>query len=92
MKNEVLLAVAEAYAKAATAQKAVSTYEQFILPQAKQQVEVSLAAYEAGRTDFLNLIDAQRMLKESQLAFYQAEADYAQGVSDLRRAVGGEIQ
>ncbi len=90
MKNEVLLAVAEAYAKAAAADQAVRTYEQFILPQAKQQVEVSLAAYEAGRVDFLNLIDAQRMLKESQLAFYQAEAGYEQGLSDLRRAVGAQ--
>ncbi len=92
MKNEVLLAVAEAYAKAAAAEQALNTYNQFILPQARQQVEVATAAYEAGREDFLNLIDAQRMLKEAQLAFYQARATYEQGLSDLQRAVGGGIQ
>jgi outer membrane protein TolC len=92
MKNEALLEVAEAYAKAASAEQALTTYEQFILPQAKQQVEVALAAYEAGRVDFLNLIDAQRMLKEAQLAFYRASADYEQGLSDLRRAVGGPLE
>ena len=91
LKNEVLLAVHEAHAKVAAADHAATTYEQSILPEARQQVEVALASYEAGRLDFLSLIDAERMLREAQIAYYKVKADREQGLSDLRLAVGSEI-
>jgi outer membrane protein TolC len=92
MKNEVLLAVHQAYAKVKSSEYAFDTYKHFILPQTEQQVEVALAAYEAGRTDFLDLIDAQRMLRDAQIAYYKIRADYDMGFSDLRLAVGGDFQ
>ena len=91
MKNEVLLAVHEAYATAASAQHGLLQYEQVILPQARQQVDVAFASYEAGRTDFLNLIDAQRMLKDAQMAYYKLKADYERGLSNLRLAIGRNL-
>lgn len=91
MKNEVLLAVHEAHSKVEAADYAVRMYELAILPQAKQQVEVALAAYEAGRSEFLELIDAQRMLREVQLTYYKAKAEHEMGLSDLRLAIGGTI-
>ncbi|MBI4342008.1 MAG: TolC family protein [Candidatus Omnitrophica bacterium] len=89
MKNEVLLAVHEAHSTVQAADYAVRMYELSILPQAKQQVEVALAGYEAGRSDFLELIDAQRMLRDVQLAYYKAKADHELGMSNLRLAIGG---
>jgi len=89
MKNEVWLSIHEAYSKVKTADHAVTTYEQSILPQAKQQAEVALASYEAGRSDLLSLIDAQRMLKDAQIAYYKFLANYELGLSDLRVAIGG---
>jgi outer membrane protein TolC len=91
LKNEVLLAVHEAYAKAKSAEHALTVYEQFTLPQARQQVEVALSAYEAGRSDFLDLIDAQRTLREIELAYYKAQAERELGLAALRLAVGGEL-
>lgn len=88
MQNEVWLAIHEADAKVSSAEHALRLYESSILPQAKQQVAVSLAGYEAGRTDFLTLIDAERTLKETQIAYYQTAAEYELGLSDLRLAVG----
>ncbi len=88
MKNEVRLAVHAAYAKAQSADYAVREYELAILPKAKQQVEVAMASYEAGRIDFLALIDAQRMLKDSQMAYYRVKGDQQIGLADLRLAVG----
>jgi outer membrane protein TolC len=89
-KNEVLLAVHEAHAKVTTAEHAVRTYDTLILPQSNQQVEIALAAYEAGREEFLSLIDAQRTLKNAQMAYYEVKADYEIGLADLRRAIGGD--
>lgn len=91
LKNEILLAIHEGYAKTKSAEHALTVYEQFTLPQAKQQVEVALAAYEAGRTDFLDLIDAQRMLKDIQLSYYKARAEHELGLASLRFAIGGEL-
>ena len=62
------------------------------MPQAKQQVEVTLAAYEAGRADFFLLIDAQRTLQETQIAYHALRADYERGLSDVRLAVGGKLE
>lgn len=91
MKNEVLLAVHEAASKVRSAHNAVRAYEGLILPQARQQVEVALSAYEAGRIEFLTLIDAQRTLKETLIAHYNALAKYELGLSDLRLAIGGTL-
>jgi outer membrane protein TolC len=91
MKNEALLKVHEAYSKIKSAENALNVYENSILPQAKQQVEVALASYEAGKKDFLNVVDAQRTLKNTQIEYYRAIADYQMGLSDLRLAVGGEF-
>ena len=91
MKNEVLLAVHEAYSKVQAADNAVRSYETFILPQARQQVDVALASYEGGRTDFLSLLDAQRTLRDTQIAYYAMKADYEMGLSNLRLAVGGPL-
>ncbi len=91
MQNEVWLAIHEAYAKVQVSAYALRNYDTAILPQAKQQVEVAFAAYQAGRADFLSLIDAQRTLKETQIAYYQVAAEYAMGWSNLRLAVGAPL-
>ncbi|MGH7198452.1 MAG: TolC family protein [Candidatus Omnitrophota bacterium] len=91
MKNEVFLAIHEAFSKVKAADNALRIYENAILPQAKQQVEVALASYEASRADFLAVIDAQRTLKNTQIEYYRAVAEYEMGLSDLRLAVGQDL-
>ncbi len=91
MKNEVLLAVHEAFSKIKAAGNALNIYETSILPQAKQQVEVALSSYEAGKADFLAVIDAQRTLKSTQIEYHKAVAEYEMGFSDLRLAVGDDL-
>ena len=92
MKNEVLLAVHEAYSKVQSSEKALQAYEQAILPQAKSQVDVAFASYQAGKADFLTLIDAQRTLKEAQITYAHVQADYEIGLSNLRLAVGDKLR
>ncbi len=91
MKNEVLHSLHEAYARFKSAENALNTYESFILPQAKQQVDISLSSYEAGKTDILNLIDAQRTLKNTQIGYYKAMSDYEMALSDLKLSVGNDL-
>ncbi len=91
MRNEVLLALHQAYSKVKAARNALNVYEHSILPQAKLQVEVALASYEAGRVDFMSVIDAERTLRNTQIEYHKAVAEYEMGLSDLRLAVGDDL-
>ena len=90
-KNEVLLKIHESYSKVRSAENALDTYENMILPQAKQQVEVLLSSYEAGKSEFLTVIDAERTLRDSQMEYYKSLAEYEMALSDLRLAVGDNL-
>ena len=92
MTNEILLKVHEAYSKFKSAENALAIYESSILPQAKQQVEVVLASYEAGKADFLSVVDAERTLKGSQLEYYALFTEVGAALSDLRLAVGDDLK
>ncbi len=59
------------------------------LPRARQNVEVSEAAYVTGDLDFLALIDARRMLLAQQLELERTAAAAAIAAAALERATGG---
>jgi outer membrane protein, heavy metal efflux system len=92
MKNETLFRVHEAYAKFKSAENALNIYESLILPQSKSQVDIALSSYEAGRVDILDLIDAERTFKNTQMGYYKAMSDYEMALSDLRLAVGDDLK
>ncbi len=92
MRNETLFRVHEAHAKFQSAENALNVYESLILPQAKSQVDISLSSYEAGRVDILDLIDAERTFKNTQIGYYKAMSDYEMALSDLRFSVGDDLK
>jgi cobalt-zinc-cadmium efflux system outer membrane protein len=92
MKNETLLKVHEAYSKLKSAGHALDLYENSILPQSKQQADVALSSYEAGKVDFLTLVDAQKTLRESRIASYEYFVQYETALAELRLAVGDDLK
>jgi outer membrane protein TolC len=42
--------------------------------------------------EFVNLLEAQRALRESRMGYYKATASFVQNVADLERAVGRDLQ
>jgi outer membrane protein TolC len=90
-RNDLLLDVHTAYTELKKAENALQVYEMSILPQAKQQVEVGLASYEAGKMDFLGIIDAQKTLRESQIEYYAALADYQIALAELSACCGVDL-
>ncbi len=69
----------------------INLYAGALLPQAEQSLEVTQQAYEAGAVDFLELIDAQRLLLQFQLDYERARADHHQRHAELEMLVGREI-
>lgn len=72
------------------AQRKISLYRDALIPKAEENVKVIRRSFEAGKSDFLSLIDSQRVLLEFQLTYERAVADREQGLSAVEKLVGGE--
>ncbi len=70
------------------ARRRINLYRDTLLPKAQQALQAAETAFTAGSTDFLNLIDAQRVLLEFQLSFDRALADATQRQAEIATIVG----
>jgi outer membrane protein TolC len=69
-------------------QQVVELYRTTVLPQAQQVLQAAHAGYRTDRTDFLDLIDAERALITFRLEYIRALVDREQQVAQLERIVG----
>ena len=67
-------------------------YRDGLVPKAEQSLNVSFAAYQAGETDFLNLLDAQRQLLDFQLALDRARTNAAIRQAELEVITGHDFK
>ena len=74
-----------------TAQRLAESYKTSLLPQAESALTVAESGYQAGRSSFLDLLDAQRSLLNFKLEYYQYLADYEQRTAELERVIGEEL-
>jgi cobalt-zinc-cadmium efflux system outer membrane protein len=58
-----------------TSQRMVEWYEAYILPKARETVQLTQQLYARGEVTFLSLLQAQRILTETELAYVEAQAD-----------------
>lgn len=70
------------------AQRRIDLYQNGLIPKARQALQVSLQDFEAGLGGYLEVIEAQRMLLEFELAYERAEADKAQRLAEVEGLVG----
>ncbi|NDC64934.1 MAG: hypothetical protein EBZ59_13365, partial [Planctomycetia bacterium] len=66
---------AQAVATYRTSQRLVEWYEQYIIPKARETVQLTQRLYAQGEVTFLSLLQAQRILTETELAYVEAQAD-----------------
>lgn len=94
MKNMAMFEVQEAIVKIQTNQNLIGLFRNTVIPKAEQTLQSTLAAYQAGKTEFLMVIDASRMLLMTRLDCQMAIMNYMTGQAQLEQAVGmgiGEI-
>ena len=58
-----------------TAQRQTRWFEEYILPKARETVSVTQLLYSQGEITFLNLLEAQRILNQTELEYVQAQED-----------------
>ncbi len=73
------------------AERKIDLYRDTLVPKAKQSYNVIQKAFTAGKTDFLDVVDAERTLLEFQLSYERALANRAKRLAKLEQLIGQEI-
>lgn len=89
--NKLSAALATALFKQRDAARKLVLHDTALLPKGRQSLEAVRSAYEAGKSGFLDLIDAQRMLLEFELNRERAAADLEISQAEIERLVGGPL-
>jgi len=66
-------------------------YRDGLVPKAEQSLNANYTAYQAGETDFLNLLDAQRQLLDFQLKFERSRSNLAIRRAELEMIAGTDL-
>lgn len=90
-KYLVITDVLNAYAAWQTNQQIVALYESGYLKQADQSLEISRYVFQRGAGSILDLLDAERTYRDTQLGYRQALANYMTSVEQLNFAVGKQV-
>ena len=87
-EETVVTDVSNAYDATKTNQQIVELYQSGYLNQAQQSRDISDYAYRRGAATLLDLLDAERSYRSTQLAYRQSLATYMLSLEQLREAVG----
>ncbi len=71
--------------------KTLDLYEQGLITQAESSLESAMASYRTGKLDFLDLLDAERMLLNLNLGYVKEQSNYQKQLAAIERTVGGEL-
>jgi cobalt-zinc-cadmium efflux system outer membrane protein len=82
--------VSDAYAEVVAEQRQVELHHQLI-PVARQALASATAAYAAGRSTFVMVLDSERDVQMHELDLASHLAMYEQRLADLERAVGADL-
>ena len=83
--------IQEGLIRANAARRLVDLYRNTLRPQAEATLKATAAAYQADRTDFLNLLDSQNMSLDVDISYFRALAEYQSRMAELERAVGAPL-
>lgn len=91
IENETLSRVNELFFEVKTASEEVNLYKYSLIPQAEQSLKASEIGYVAGKVDFLNLLDSERMLLQIKIGYFKSIADLGKSLAQLERVVGKNL-
>jgi len=83
--------IQEALVRAQVAQRLATLYGNTLRPQARAVLKATVAAYQADRTDFLNLLDSQNTTLDVELDYVRAVSELETRLAELERAVGAPV-
>jgi cobalt-zinc-cadmium efflux system outer membrane protein len=88
-QNEIAQAVTQHVQDARTANEQLQVFESGLLKQAEQTLRVARVSFQQGAASLLDVLDSQRVYRQTLLEYAQARADLSIALARLERAVGG---
>jgi len=73
------------------ARRKMVLYRDTLIPKARESLQATEAAFQAGQANFVDLVDGERTLLEFQLTLERMLADHAQRAAELEMLVGKEL-
>jgi outer membrane protein TolC len=89
--DAVRFRVFDAWVRVKSHRETLRLLETTLIPQASQTYEVSLTAYQAGRADFLDVIENWHRLLDFELMLHREVVGAERAFSELQRHVGLEL-
>jgi len=90
-ENDLESAVTESVQEARTAQEQIEVFEKGLLQQAEQALSIARVSFRQGAASLLELLDAQRVYRQTLLEYAQARSALAIAIARLERWTGGEL-
>ncbi|MCS6288737.1 MAG: TolC family protein [Nitrospira sp.] len=90
-QNELEQAITQHAQEVRTAQDQLQVFETGLLKQAEQTLTLARTSFRHGAASLLDLLDAQRVYRQTQLEYAQVRADLSIALARLERAVGASL-
>ncbi len=89
VQQELEQTITQHFQEMRTAQEQMQVFEQGFLYQSKEAFDIAQFSFRHGAASLLEVIDAQRVYRQTLLEYAQARADHSIALARLERAVGG---
>ncbi len=89
VQNELTQTITQHVQEVRTANEQLQVFETGLLKQAEQTLRVARISFQQGAASLLDLLDSQRVHRQTLLEYVQARADLSIALARLERAVGG---
>jgi len=90
-QNELEQAITQHVQEVRTAQEQLMVFDAGLLKQAEQTMTVARRSFRHGAASLLDLLDAQRIYRQTLLEYAQAQAELSIALARLERAVGAPL-
>ncbi len=90
-RNELVRAVTQHYQDAKTAAEQIEVFERGLLKQAQEALRIAQFSFQQGTASLLEVLDAQRVYRQTQLEYAQARYELSVARAKLERSVGGTL-
>lgn len=88
-QNELAQSITQHVQDARTANEQLQVFESGLLKQAEQTLRVARISFQQGAASLLDVLDSQRVYRQTLLEYAQARSDLSIALARLERAVGG---
>ncbi|MDP1769125.1 MAG: TolC family protein [Nitrospirota bacterium] len=89
VQNEITQTITQYVQDVRTANEQLQVFETGLLKQAEQTLRVARISFQQGAASLLDLLDSQRVYRQTLLEYVHARADLSIALAQLERAVGG---